>query len=275
MMKLKEIKNRLKSWDLEVFGQVNLKKKELIDVIDSLDSIEGQNGWNEDMIALRKATKSDLGEICLKEERMAHQKAKITWLKEGDMNSKFFHRILSHRRAKNAIVKLEKENGDLMEEEGVIIGEINKFYKQLFSASNQPARGIEGIEWCPISSLHSELLERSFSLEKIRDAVFDSEGGKSPGPDGFTVLFFQKMWGVIKEDLCKVLEEFYHNGVINGSNNETFICLIPKKSNSCKVTNFRPISLVTSLYKIISKVLASRLRNVLHTTIDAAQFAFV
>ncbi|TQE06757.1 hypothetical protein C1H46_007626 [Malus baccata] len=57
--------------------------------------------------------------------------------------------------------------------------------------------------------------------------------------------------------------------------NETFICLIPKKSDSLKVTDYRPISLVTGLYKVIAKTLASRLNEVLVTTVSPHQGAFV
>jgi len=72
----------------------------------------------------------------------------------------------------------------------------------------------------------------------------------------------------------KVMEDFFHSGIVNGVTNETFICLIPKKANSVKVIDYRPISLVISLYKIISKVLASRLREVLGRTISQSQGAF-
>ena len=57
--------------------------------------------------------------------------------------------------------------------------------------------------------------------------------------------------------------------------NASFIVLLPKKSMSRRISDFRPISLITSLYKIIVKVLAGRLRGVLHETIHSTQGAFV
>ena len=68
---------------------------------------------------------------------------------------------------------------------------------------------------------------------------------------------------------------FFNDGIIHGRTNEMFICLIPKKLNSCRVRDYRPISLVTSLYKVISKVLAYRLRGVPSDTIAESQGAFV
>ena len=64
--------------------------------------------------------------------------------------------------------------------------------------------------------------------------------------------------------------EFHTNGIINQSTNVTFIALVPKKSQTFKISYYRPISLVTSLYKIIAKVLSGRLRKVLHETISGS-----
>ncbi|RVW69991.1 Transposon TX1 uncharacterized 149 kDa protein [Vitis vinifera] len=82
-------------------------------------------------------------------------------------------------------------------------------------------------------------------------------------------------WNVIKEDLVRVFVEFHRSGVINQSTNASFIVLLPKKSTTKKISDFRPISLITSLYKIIAKVLSGRLRGVLHETIHSTQGAFV
>ncbi|RVX22971.1 Transposon TX1 uncharacterized 149 kDa protein [Vitis vinifera] len=104
----------------------------------------------------------------------------------------------------------------------------------------------------------------------------ESWGGiRAPGPDGFTIAVFQECWDVIKEDLVRVFAEFHRSGIINQSTNASFIVLIPKKSLSKRISDFRPISLITSLYKIIAKVLSGRLRGVLHETIHYTQGAFV
>ena len=69
--------------------------------------------------------------------------------------------------------------------------------------------------------------------------------------------------------------EFAKDGIIHGVTDETYICLIPKKANSSKIKDFRRISLVTCLYKIISKVLSNHLKGVLKDTIVETQGAFV
>ena len=109
----------------------------------------------------------------------------------------------------------------------------------------------------------------------MKKAVFESDGNKSPSPDGFTLAFFQKCWEEVKSELMLVLIDFHSSGIVNRGVNETYIALIPKKYSSCRINDFRRISLVTSLYKIISKVLASRLKGVLDSTISKNQGAFV
>ena len=135
--------------------------------------------------------------------------------------------------------------------------------------------GIDGIEWQPIPVFLAEWLERPFEEEEVKKAIFECDGNKAPGPDGFSLEFFQSQWETLKEDIMKVFHEFGKDGIIHGVTNETYICLIPKKANSTKVKDYRPISLVTSLYKIISKVLSLRLKGVLADTVAETQGAFV
>lgn len=73
----------------------------------------------------------------------------------------------------------------------------------------------------------------------------------------------------------RVLLKFHRTGIIHHITNETYICLIPKKPDAIRVENFWPINLTSSLYKIIAKVLANRLREVMGDTIAQAQGTFV
>ena len=79
--------------------------------------------------------------------------------------------------------------------------------------------------------------------------------------------FLQSQWETLKEEIMQVFLEFGRDTIIHGITNKTYICLIPKKSNTSTVRDFRPISLVTCLYKLISKVLSMWLNEVLADTI--------
>ena len=105
--------------------------------------------------------------------------------------------------------------------------------------------------------------------------VKDFEGDKAPGPDGFPMAFFQACWDVIKLDLMEIFQVFFERGQFEKSLNATFISLIPKKSDAVEVKDFRPISLIGGVYKIIAKVLANRLKEVIEDVISESQNAFV
>lgn len=60
---------------------------------------------------------------------------------------------------------------------------------------------LESLEWCPISEEQARWLERPFEEKKIKEAVFNCEGDKAPGPDGFSLSFYQACWDVVKNDL--------------------------------------------------------------------------
>ena len=85
---------------------------------------------------------------------------------------------------------------------------------------------------------------------------------KAPSLDGFSMAFFQDCWEVIKEDIMSVFFDFYARGKFEKSLNATFISLIPKVFGASDLKEFRPISLIGGMYKIIAKVLANRMRTV-------------
>lgn len=114
-----------------------------------------------------------------------------------------------------------------------------------------------------------------FELDKVHSAILEMDGEKSPGSDGFTMAFFKNCWGVVKNDLLLVFSEFFDRVVINGSMNSTFIALIPKWDGLIDPKDFKPINLITSVYKIIAKFLSMRIQGVIEEIIASSQGAFV
>ena len=105
-------------------------------------------------------------------------------------------------------------------------------------------------------------LEREFEKDEIIAVLQELEGDKAPDLDGFTMPFFQKCWSVLEEDLMACFADFQRHNVFEKSLNATFLSLLPKK-NAANIKDFRPISLMRSMYKLLSKVLANRLRCIL------------
>ncbi|RVX23461.1 Transposon TX1 uncharacterized 149 kDa protein [Vitis vinifera] len=249
-------------------------KKTILDEIANIDVIEQEGVLSFDLSAQRVERKWELEELILREEIHWRQKAKVKWVKDGDCNSKLFHKVANGRRNKNFIKFLENERGLVLDNSESIIEEILLYFKKLYSSPPGESWRVEGIDWSPISEESASRLDSPFSEEEIFNAIFQLDRDKAPTPDGFTITVFQACWDVIKDDLVRVFAEFRSSRIINQNTNASFIVLLPKKNRSKKISDFRPISLITCLYKVIAKVLSGRLRGVLHETIHSTQVSY-
>ena len=99
--------------------------------------------------------------------------------------------------------------------------------------------------------------------------------GTSPGSDGFTVNFFHHFWEMIKIDVWNIVEQSWVFGRILPALNAIFLTLIPKNEGVDLPNKFHPISLCNVIYKIITKVMANRLKLILASLISSEQSGFV
>src|SRR3954467_11108471 len=98
---------------------------------------------------------------------------------------------------------------------------------------------------------------------------------KLPGPDGFSVGFFQNHWDYIVEEVTVAIIHFFQTDQLLASINHTSLTLIPKILQPKELKDYRPISCCNSLYKFISKALANRLQPVIDHLISPVQSAFI
>ena len=144
-----------------------------------------------------------------------------------------------------------------------------------FKSQNVGRPNVGNLPFKTISLQDGGGLVKPFTVDEVKAAVWDCESFKSPCPDGVNFGFIKEFWHVLKEDLMRFVLEFHQNGKFSRGINSTFIALIPKVESPQKLTDFRPISLVGCLYKILAKVLANRLRAVVGQVISETQTAFV
>ena len=117
--------------------------------------------------------------------------------------------------------------------------------------------------------------ENPFSKEEVYVALSDLGKDKAPRPDGFIMAFWLFWWDVVKVEIMAFFREFHERGRFVKSLNATFLVLVPKKRGAEDLKNFRPISLVRSLYKLLVKVLTNRIKKVMGKVISEPQNAFV
>lgn len=118
-------------------------------------------------------------------------------------------------------------------------------------------------------------LQREVTAEEITKTVFGMPLSKSPGPDGYSAEFFRSSWSIVGSDVIDAVQEFFRNGKLLKESNRTTIALIPKQPQACKLGEFKPISCCNLVYKIISRIISSRLKEVLGDCISLNQSAFM
>ena len=119
------------------------------------------------------------------------------------------------------------------------------------------------------------MLKEPLSEEEIVGAPKDLNGEKTLGLDGFTGAFWKFNWNFVKGEVLEVLKDFYETDRFVRSQNSTFIVLVPKKRGAEDFKDFRPISFVGSLYKLIAKVIANRLKKIMGRLVNKAQNVFM
>lgn len=109
------------------------------------------------------------------------------------------------------------------------------------------------------------------TVEEIKNDFFDMNPHKAPGSDGFGAHFYQAFWPLIENEICIAIQGFFRHGKLPPSLTHTIIALILKNANPETANHFRPISLINTLYKVISKLLVNRLCPILKANISPLQ----
>ncbi|XP_010462886.1 PREDICTED: uncharacterized protein LOC104743514 [Camelina sativa] len=133
--------------------------------------------------------------------------------------------------------------------------------------------------WCTLANAEESFLRQKSRIcwleEEIKDVFFSLPKNKAPGPDGYCVEFFTAHWNTVGSDMIDAVMEFYQSGQLLKQWNSTLLTLIPKTPNASRMSEFRPIACCNTIYKVISKLLANRLKAVLPDLIANSQSAFI
>ena len=199
----------------------------------------------------------ELNNLLAKEETKACQRSRDRFIKEGDRNTSYFHAIASQRKRKKKIDVLDGPLGPV-DSDAEMLSVASDFYKNLFAREERANISLGNNFWDPRDLLtpeESEGLEKPFTEEVIKQAVFDSYASCAPGPDGFSFLFYQKFWDLIKTDFMSLVRDFESGSLNVARLNYAIITLIPKEPDARDMKKFRPISLGNCSLKIILKLL--------------------
>ena len=271
---MKMLKAPIKSWKKLHFDILDNKISELESTIHSLERISDDRALNQMEMARLNAANSFLHLWLMRRERVWRQRARTYGFNMKDHNTKFFHASTTFKRKKNEITQTYI-NGRCIQGVANLKSEIRSYFAQRFTQEQRPVFDFHMDSHTKISEAQASLLESTPSRQEVKQAVWACGIDKAPGFDGFNFRFIREIWDVIKDEIYELVLEFFVNGNTIRHLNVTWVSLIPKVENPTSIEDYRPISMVGALYKIISKILSSRLKDVIGSLIDESQSAFV
>ena len=167
------------------------RKKSILSEIANIDVVEQKRVISFELSAQRALRKGELEELISREEVHWRQKVRVKWVKEGDCNSKFFHKVANGRRNRKFIKFLENKRGLVLNNIESITKEILLYYEKLYSSPLGESWKVEGLDWSLISKESASRLDSLFTEEEVSKAIFQLDRDKVPGSDGFNIAMFQ------------------------------------------------------------------------------------
>ena len=268
--KLKVLKIKLKGWNKEVFGRVEMRKNQALKNMTRWDTVGAIRPLTRSKLDRKIVELEEFKRWALLEEIMLRQKSRGNWLKEGDRNTKFFHKMANSHKKHSEMTGLKIDGVWHNEGQDMQQGIVNALQSLLVDLGDWRAN-VEGLTFSKLEVQEASRLEKPLTEEEVFFAPHELNEEKAPGPDGHTVAFWQFSWEMVKGEVMVVFKDFFVSDKFVKSLNSTFIVMVPKKEGVDDFKDFRPISLVGSLYKLI----ANMLKKVMSRLVNKAPNAFV
>ncbi|CAK8532778.1 unnamed protein product [Lathyrus sativus] len=233
---------------------------------------------NATLLTRIKEQKLEILKLQELEENILRQKSKLDWLKWGDGNNSYFHASVKAKNNSKNISHLTKEDGTVLTVQADIENEVLDYYKNLLGTADSTVRHIDvaAMRDGPQLNMDQRLsLLAPITEQEIHTALKGIGDLKSPGIDGYGARFFKGSWETIKFDVVTTVQDFFRHDRLFKAFNGNVVTLIPKHCDAQSIKDYRPIAGCTTVYKIISKILTTRLGKVISDIVHNSQAAFV
>ena len=220
--------------------------------------------------------KTDLNKIYETEAKGAIICAKARWVSQSEHSTKYFFN-LEKQNAKSKIMRaIYDSQGNIVRNQGRILREQANYYGKLYSAKRDFECKIDGNPEVKLSNEMRDGIDSEITIEEVQNCIKDMSKGKSPGLSGLPIEFYIVFWNKIKKVFMEMVKFVHAQGLLHKTAREGIITLLPKKDRDLlHIKCWRLIILLNLDFKIISKVLANRLKTVLNVIIGKEQTGFV
>lgn len=229
---------------------------------------------NDKVVAPLRAVETELKALDKVALNGARVRSRIQWTEEGEKSSTFFFGLEKQKQRDNLITEFVDENGRSCKTTESLLKAAASFYERLYSrtdtASRHADRLLESINRT-ISDEQRHFMDSPITGRELREAANSMHANKSPGIDGLPIEFYRHFWSMISNDLIDVYNETLQAGRLSTTQRTGVVRLIHKKGERNDLRNWRPITLLTTDYKILAKALATRLTRVLPSVVQEDQ----
>ncbi|WVZ77498.1 hypothetical protein U9M48_025357 [Paspalum notatum var. saurae] len=272
--KFRNLIRELQSWSATKVGMIEQQLAAAREIILKLDRAQDFRALSAEESEFRASLKHLCLGLSSLERTMARQRARVRHIAEGDANTRYFH-ILARGKKKRIFIPQLKIDGVQVADHEAMEQAVFSHFQGVFGSSMHRPHGLNlgelGYERTDLSSL-----DVPFTEEEVWAAIRDMPSDRAPGPDGFNRAFYKAAWGTIKQDIMAALGTFYRgNGGGFSALNNGLIVLLPKRQDASSPSDYRPIAMVHSFGKLVSKILAVRLAPLLPGLMSCNQTAFV
>ncbi|KAL3692518.1 hypothetical protein R1sor_006169 [Riccia sorocarpa] len=209
------------------------------------------------------------------------QTCRDMFLRDGDACTAFFFQKFKKRKARTTMRRLQAEGGQIITSKEEIKAEVYNHYSSLYSAGGRDHRSATTTEellgnvQMRLSPHENTLLDDTPTELEIFDTLRLLPSGKSPGPDGFSTEVFAVLWPLVGGVFCEAVIEFWESGVLLPYFKDGLLFLLPKVDDPLTISQWRPITLLNSIYKVIAKLIAARMAVTLPGLIPVQQQGFL
>lgn len=275
-MKIKAVRAAGKKW-AELKRQASETPSKITAVLQAIATKLQLGPFNTAIQEEYKRPKAKLIETQHTELLNLQQRAHVNWITKGDQGSAFFAQAIRMRQTKNLIMSTIDVNGAQTNS----LEEMNErtiaYFTNLYSATDRlpPIPNLNISYEIRPTIIENAKLRTIPSGEEIQTALKSLPTAKAPGIDGITAEMVKHHWSTMREDITAAILHFFNTRRMLRSLNLASLTLIPKIQNPERLEDYRPISCLGVIYKIFSKILTTRLMNILPTTINTNQTTFI
>ena len=209
-------------------------------------------------------------------------RSKVDWYEKGEKSNKYFYNLEKRNKTKTHVKSLSDENKNTVtHDQKLIMTKLKSFYSTLYSRKSSMSEKqcmdyLAEINTPVLSSEVKDLCDNHITLNEIFTALNAMSSNKTPGNDGLTNKFYLAFFDILGSRLLKCLNYAFSAGELPTSQRQAVITLIEKRGRDKRsIKNWRPISLLNVDAKIISKVLAHRVKKIISSLISSDQTAYV